>query len=816
MKFTLKWLKEYVSYDGLTPEQLADKLTMLGLEVDAVKEMSKGLDGIVTSKIINVRKHPDADRLTLCEVEVGHETVQVVCGAPNAREGLITAIARPGVTLPNGMKIKKAKVRGQESHGMLCAEDELGLSEDHSGILEIKEDVATGVEIIDALGLDDVMIEIDLTPNRPDCTSVIGVAREVSAFTRNKLVKPVKRENLPVLDGKDCDYSVEINEPELCPRYAARKLTGVKIGSSPAWMQQRLLAVGMRPINNIVDITNFVMLETGQPLHAFDFRKLAGGKIIVRCPSAGEEKFITLDGKERTLEPDMLMICDGEHPVAVAGIMGGLESEVSDDTTEILLESASFNPVNIRKTARILNIPSEASYRFERGVDPDGVDVAMERAVSLMVELAGAQLESNGVDEYPGRRVSLVLELRVRKVCDLLGMELSDDKIAQYLKSIEFTVEHGQDGILHVTVPSFRVDIEREVDLVEEISRLVGYNDIPTTLPHINMDYPQRDSLRSLRQDISTLLSCKGFTEAINYSFVSEKHADLLSLPENDTRRKVTRLLNPLTEDQSVMRTMILPGLLENIRHNINHQTPDISLFEIGKIFIQHESNVQPEERIQLCAVMSGRRNPGALPLYFSDNNADVFDLKGLVQAMFAKLNIQGNSGDITFNPAIDSAQPYCQESFSLQVMDGDILLGMLGKITDTTAKNFNIKQDVYFLEMDLSAVNELPRAKKVFNPLPRYPSVKRDIALVVPEGVAAGDLLQTVQDLNVENVESTELFDVYRGKPIQEGMKSVALSVTYRSREKTLDDETVDIFHNKIVNSLMSRFGGRYRESQE
>jgi len=388
MKFTLKWLKEYVSIDGLSSEQLADKLTMLGLEVEIVKDMSQGLEGILTAKIISVKKHPDADRLTLCDVEVGNETVQVVCGAPNARQGLVTAIAMPGVTLPNGMKIKKAKVRGRESYGMLCAEDELGLSNDHSGIIEIKKDVETGIELINALGLDDVMVEIDLTPNRPDCASVIGIAREVSAFTGNELVKPIKREDLPVLDGKDCDYSVEIKEPELCPRYAARKLTGVTIGPSPAWMQQRLLAVGMRPINNIVDITNFVMLETGQPLHAFDFKKISDAKIVVRCPLPGEEKFTTLDGTERTLGPDMLMICDANHPVAVAGIMGGLDSEVSENTTQILLESAAFNPVNIRKTAKKLNIPSEASYRFERGVDPNGADVAMQRAVDLMVELA--------------------------------------------------------------------------------------------------------------------------------------------------------------------------------------------------------------------------------------------------------------------------------------------------------------------------------------------------------------------------------------------------------------------------------------------
>ncbi|MDH3327859.1 MAG: phenylalanine--tRNA ligase subunit beta [Desulfobulbaceae bacterium] len=816
MKFTLKWLEKYVSIDGLTPDRLADKLTMLGLEVDAVKDMSSGLEGILTAKIIKVRKHPDADRLTLCDVEVGDEIVSVVCGAPNAREGLITAIARPGVTLPNGMKIKKAKVRGQESYGMLCAEDELGLSDDHGGILEIEKDVESGVGLIEALGLDDVMIEIDLTPNRPDCTSVIGIAREVSGFTGNRLVKPVKREDLPVLDGTGCDYRVEIEEPELCPRYAARKLTGVTIGPSPLWMQQTLLAVGMRPINNIVDITNFVMLETGQPLHAFDFSKLSGRRIVVRCPSPGDEKFTTLDGNERSLDSDMLMICDGEHPVAVAGIMGGLDSEVTRDTTEILLESASFNPVSIRKTARKLNISSEASYRFERGVDPDGVDIAMQRAVNLMVEFAGARLEADGIDKYPGRKDTLVLILRVQRVCELLGMDLSSNQVAEYLRNIEFGVEPADNDILNITVPSFRVDIEREIDLVEEIARLVGYNDIPTTLPKISMDYPQRDSLRSLRQEILSICTSRGFTEAINYSFASEKHADILGLTDDDDRRKVTMLLNPLTEDQSVMRSMILPGMLENVRHNLNHQKTDISLFEIGKIFIQYQESIQPEERFQLCAVMSGNRYPDATPLYFSGSQADIFDLKGIAQSIIEQLGIIGNSGEIFFRPVPEQSQPYCQNGFSVEIVDGNNKIGLIGKIKESTARGFGVKQDVYFFEMDLSTLNDLPRKGKSFKTLPRYPSVNRDIALVLPETVGAGELLQAILDSDESIVENADLFDVYRGKPIEQGMKSVALSITYRSADKTLDDETVDILHNKIVSSLMSRFGGRYREGQE
>ncbi|RUM48118.1 MAG: phenylalanine--tRNA ligase subunit beta, partial [Desulfocapsa sp.] len=455
MKFTLSWLKNYVSLDGLTADQLADRLTMLGLEVDAVRKLYEGLEGIVTAKVLSVAPHPNADRLSLCEVEVGDEVIPIVCGAPNVRAGLVTAIARPGVCLPDGHKIKKAKVRGQVSMGMLCSWRELGISEDHSGIMELDSGLDSGLSLAEVLDLDDTMVEVDLTPNRSDCASVIGIAREVAGFTRQKITPPVTE--IPELDGSGLDFSVTIEEPELCPRYTARKLTGVVIQPSPWWLQRQLMAVGMRPINNIVDITNFVMLEYGQPLHAFDFQKLGGQSIIVRRPEENEKTFTTLDTVERPLTPDMLMICDAERPVAVAGVMGGLDSEVTDTTTEILLESACFDPVSIRRTARKLNLPSEASYRFERGVDPNGVDYAMERAVRLMCELADAEVVAGGVDEYPGKKELLQLDCRVQRVNEFLGIALSAEETADYLRSIEFEVVDRGAGVLGVTVPSFRV-----------------------------------------------------------------------------------------------------------------------------------------------------------------------------------------------------------------------------------------------------------------------------------------------------------------------------------------------------------------------
>jgi len=817
MKFTLSWLSNFVDLNGIDAAQLADKLTMLGLEVDAVEELFTELDAIITCKVVEVGKHPNADKLSLCKVDTGQgEPVEVVCGAPNVTAGMVTALAQPGVRLPDGTKIKKAKVRGQVSLGMLCSARELGLSEDHSGIMELDRDLSPGLPLATTLKLRDTVIEVDLTPNRPDCASVMGIAREVAGFTNQKMHLPVT--NITPLTGEQLDYAVSIHDADLCPRYTARKIKNVTIGPSPLWMQQQLTAVGMRPINNIVDITNYVMLELGQPLHAFDFNTLRGKEIIVRRPAEGEKQFVTLDNQTRTLEPDMLMICDGEGPVAVAGVMGGLDSEVTEKTTDILLESACFSPVSIRRTARRLNIPSEASYRFERGVDPDLADKAMERAISLMEEYCGGTAEETGIDVYPGKKALTNLELRAGRVRSLLGVDTTKEQMAAHLRSIGFDVTVDDSDTLQVTVPSFRIDIEREVDLIEEIARLVGYNEIPTTQPTITMDYPKRDSLRVQRASLSKVLTAQGFYEAINYSFVSEKHLDQCSIAADDLRRKTTRLLNPLTEDQSVMRSMLLPGLLENIRRNINFQQPDIRLFEIGKVFVASDAaEEQPTEKNQLCMVISGKRYPESESLYFSDKESDFFDIRGAVEHIIRSLRYTGKEGPLSFSPSTEETlEPYCDNCCSLDICDGDVVLGKVGQVKAATLDAFSIKQAVYFAEIDLDGLNQLPVVEKHFVPLPKFPSIKRDIALLVPENVAAGELATAITSLNQKLVESAELFDVYRGKPIEEGYKSVALSVTYRSATKTLEDKSIDHVHKKIVTSLMNQFNARYREGSE
>ena len=814
MKFTLSWLNQFVSTDTLPVSQLADKLTMLGLEVDSVQELFAELEQITTARIKSVSRHPDADKLTVCEVEDGSDLIQVVCGAPNVRPGMVSALARPGVKLPDGTKIKKSKVRGVVSAGMLCSGRELGLDNDHSGILDLDEHLQSGLPLIDALGIRDTVIEVDLTPNRPDCASVRGIAREVGGVL-NTLARPLVAHVTP-LNNSHPEYQVFIKAPDLCPRYTARKLTQVTIGPSPLWMQQRLTAVGMRPINNIVDITNYVMLESGQPLHAFDFTTLKNQQIIVRRPEANEQTMTTLDGKVRQLDPDMLLICDGERPVAMAGVMGGLDTEITETTTTILVESACFNPVSIRRTARKLGIPSESSYRFERGVDPNLADSALERAVNLMVEYAGAVADESGIDVYPGRKPLLDITLRVDRVRSLLGLNISKADVARHLRNIEFSVTENTDNSLHVTVPSFRVDIGREIDLVEEVARIVGYNEIPTTQPMIRMDYPKRDELRSLRQEIGTLFTSQGFYEAINYSFVAEQHLDLCRLPADDRRRRVTRLINPLSEEQAVMRSLLLPGLLENVRRNINFQRSDIRLFETGKIFLQNKADTLPEERLQLCAVISGNRYPDARPLHYPYQECDFFDIKGTVINLLTLLRIDLADKALVFCQDSTIAPPYCDPDKTSIILHDGVQVGLFGVVHQETLKGFAIKQPVFFAEFDLHNLLTLNRKAKQFSSLPRFPSVKRDISVVVPDFVPAGELLRTIEAQQHKYIESTDIFDVYRGKPVQKGYKSVALSVTYRSSQATLDDQTVDKLHDKIVNTLMAEFQARYRQGSE
>jgi phenylalanyl-tRNA synthetase beta chain len=810
MKFTLNWLKEYVDLD-LPVDVVADKLTMLGLEVDNVTELYQELDSTKVAEIITVRPHPDADRLTLCDVTVGEETFQVVCGAPNVKPGLLVPIALPGITMPGGLKVKKAAIRGQESSGMLCSEKDLGISENHSGIMELPDTARAGQSLSEALSLRDTLIEVDLTPNRPDCTSVIGIAREVAGFTSQKLNQPVKND-LPQLTGDGVPFSVEILDPADCPRYAARLLKNVTIAPSPWWLRKRLLSVGLRPINNVVDITNLVMLEYGQPLHAFDFDRLAGGKIVVRKARAGED-IVTLDGEKRKLDQEMLLICDAEKPVAVAGVMGGENSEVVESSKNILLESACFNPISVRRTARQLNLGTEASYRFERGVDPELQPRAMERTVQLLVEIAGAEAVDNGYDCVAGSTERQTIKLRVSRNNDLLGMELDSMEITRLLESIELMVTQADDDTLLVTPPGFRVDLEREVDLIEEVARLQGYNEIPTSMPVVPMSFPEQQPGLELRKKLAAMLVSLGFYEAINYSFVDENHFDRLKLDDNDPIRNAVALLNPLSEDQKIMRTMILPSLLQNISRNTSRQNNDIRLFEIGKVFHPVADEPLPNENMRLAGVISGRRLPGSSLLHFETTAVDVYDCKGIVEGILQEVRIS-KAVSTVFRNEVNVVPRYIQPDSYIVFQTGDKTLGALGKIDPEVLKGFGIKQDVFFFDLDFDMLAESKPEPKLFRQLPKFPSVDRDIALVVPEAVASGELLSAIDNACEALVESVEIFDIYRGDSVGAGNKSVAVTLTYRSAGQTLDDNTVNKVHQRLIKMLEKDFQGKLREA--
>lgn len=805
MKFTINWLKEYLDTE-LEAAVIADRLTMLGLEVDSIKELAVGLEPVVAARIESVSPHPDADRLSVCEVSTGADRYQVVCGASNAKAGMLTALARPGTKLPAGIIVRQATIRGIESAGMLCSEKELGLGDDHSGIIELPTTISLGNSLVETLQLRDTMIEVDLTPNRPDCTSVIGIAREIAGFTGSTLRLPVSGE-LPPLTGIGLPFNVEVHSSEDCPRYAARLLHKVTVAPSPWWLKKRLLAVGLRPINNVVDITNFVMLETGQPMHAFDFNLLDENRIIVRRADENET-ITTLDGNRRQLDPEMLLICDANKPVALAGIMGGANSEVSTETKSVLLESACFNPVIIRRTARKLNLGTDASYRFERGVDPEGCQRALERCARLIVEIAGGELVAGGVDRYGGKAARHIIPLRVARANALLGTNLTAAEITAFLQSIELKVTAREGEVLLVEIPGFRVDLEREIDLVEEIARLQGYNDIPSTLPRIPMNFPDQDPSLRLRRQLAGIMTGLGFSEAINYSFISSAHLDMLQLGETDSRRLVVPLRNPLTEEQNVMRSVILPGLLENIRRNQSFQSNDLRLFELGKVFHHQSGQPQPLEKNRLAAVMCGREHPDSPVFYYGTSPVDFFALKGVVETLGRALRLP----ELTMAASLAANYPFLAPEAVVTIMAGGSELGVIGRVNSKTLKAFGIKQEVFSLDLDLDAMLALDREPIHFAPLPRYPFVKRDLALVVPEQTPAGDILQAIGSMAEKLIEAVELFDIYQGGSIESGHKSVAISITYRAADQTLDDATVNQVHENVIAMVAVKFSGKLR----
>ena len=803
MKVTLNWLKEYVDFD-LAAEDLSHRLTMAGLEVDAMEKLGEGLDSVIVARLADVQSHPDADRLTVCAVETGTETVQVVCGAKNHKSGDLVALAQPGTVLPGEFKIKKSKIRGQESCGMLCSVKELGLGEEADGILILPVGLPLGQPVFKVLGLQDVMYEIGLTPNRPDCLSVVGVAREVSAMVDSalQLPEPAIVESTRKAAEKT---SVVIEDPDLCPRYAARLIENVTIGPSPDWMVRRLEAVGMRSINNVVDVTNFVMMELGQPLHAFDFNLLREQRIVVRQAGDGD-LFTTLDGQERALLAGDLVICDGVGPVALAGIMGGLNSEVQDDTRDILLESAYFNPVTIRRTSKRLGLHTESSHRFERGTDVDMVPLALDRAAALIAELAGGSVASGRVDVYPQALTPRTVTITAQRTSEVLGLEIDIEEIRRYLAAIGLNGQPATEraAALCVTIPNFRPDLEREIDLIEEVARLVGYDHIPVTMPVSSLTCQQLPGHLSLERKVRDLMSQSGFSEVINYSFFNADCLNKIRLADDDPRRQNVRILNPLTEEQSVMRTSLVPSLLETAARNIAYRCEDLALFELRPVFQPENGSELPVETLRLCAVLAGRREP--LGWAQSEARADFYDMKGVIEQLLATLRI----GPVTWQAAHD--EPYYHPGKSCALYLGERLIGTVGELHPEVLFNFDLGASAILCDLDVEALFELGCEKVQFKPLSRYPDVQRDSAFLVDAEVSAQEVFAVLDSVRIKDLESIALFDVYAGEGIPPGKKSLAIRACYRALDRTLTDEQIQNMHGKLIKAMEKQLGAELR----
>ncbi len=798
MKFSLSWLRQYLSV-AVPVKELADALTMAGLEIDSVSDRYAYLDTVIAGRVIDISPHPNADKLKLCQVDIGKEKLNIVCGAQNVEKNMMVACALPGTEFPDGQQLEKGMIRGQESQGMLCSEIELGLGSDSSGIMVLDPDTTPSTRLASVLGLSDTVYEVDLTPNRPDCLSITGIAREIAAIQGSKVDYPEIETNIQ--ENAINEYtSVTIEDPDLCPRYAARILFDITVGPSPFWLQDRLLSIGLRPINNIVDITNFVMMETGQPLHAFDFDRLAGNCIVVK--KAGEyNTFTTLDNKERKLSSDTLLICDKEKPVALAGVMGGLNSEIDEKTTRVLIESAYFNPASIRKTAKSLGLGTDASHRFERGVDPAGTVRALVRAAILMEEVAGGKLIDGVLDVHPNPINQDTIFLSTQKTNDILGLDLSQDIMANHLTSIEFIVEQKDKDLLKVTPPSFRVDVARPEDLIEEIARLSGYNNIPTTFPLIPSNIKPPEIKMELRERIKGIMLGFGFTEAVNYSFIGESSCDLLRLGPDDPKRAMVKILNPLTEDQAVMRTSLVPGLLGSIRHNITRQVKTVRLFETGKIYYHTQQDHQPEEVEILACIWTGKQREDSWLCKGAD--CDFYDLKGVAEALLQSLKIDNS----TFTALSPESCDYTKPGHSAQIFAGKTILGTIGELHPEVCNNFDLKQTAFILELNLSVLVPLIPLDKKSAPLPIFPATSRDMTLIIDKYIESNNVLRSIKQINEKLVENILLFDVYEGKPIQVGQKSLSIRIIYRSSDETLEDERINEIHRNMTDRLLKEF---------
>lgn len=801
MKLPLSWLKDYTNIDGVTPKEFDAKMTMSGSKVESVDYLGAEINNVVTGEILSVEKHPDSDHLVICQINVGkEEPIQIVTGAPNVTEasiGEICPVCLHKSTLPGGVKITKGKLRGVVSNGMMCSFQELGL--DHgcvpyacdNGILFLPKGTPVGVDIKGVLGLDEYVADFEITSNRPDCLSMIGLAREAAAtFQRPFAVRE------PVIKGCGGDVkeyiSVRVDEPELCPRYTAKIVKNIKIEPSPAWMRERLFASGVRPINNIVDITNYVMLEYGQPMHAFDYACLSDGQIVVRRPKAGEA-IQTLDGQDRAITSEMLAICDGQKPVAIAGVMGGANSEITDSTKTVVFESACFHGATIRITAKALGMRTEASGRFEKGLDASLTMPALLRACELIEELGAGEVVDGVVDVCTADLSPKALPFEPDKMNALLGTDLSADVQKEMLERLAFKVEGDK-----VIVPSFRIDIARMCDLAEEVARMYGYDNIPVRLYAGDTTQGGLTPRQQLERNAAGVCLAAGFDEAMSHSFISPKFYDAIGWAEDDVRRISTTILNPLGEDFSVMRTTVLPSMLDSLSHNNAHRNPTASLYELGTVY--------------LPVVKDGKADADQLPheekilTLGSYGKLSFFHFKGVIEALLTELNIK----DVSF--AADTENPSYHPGRCAKVYAGETLLGTFGTIHPLVAKKYGFTGEVLAAELSMDALCGASDAVKLYQPLPKFPASTRDIAVLVDDTVPAASMQKAIEKAAGSILESVKLFDIYKGKGIPAGKKSAAYSMSMRAADRTLTDEECDSAMKKAIAALESEFGAVLR----
>lgn len=814
MKVTLNWLKQYVDFNW-SVEETVERLTMLGLEVEGVQKISGAFDGIVVAQVVTRDKHPGADKLSLCKVNDGTGERQIVCGAQNFKTGDKVPLILPGAALPTkpGDKepftIKVGKIRGVESHGMLCSHEELGIDPEaighkkEDGLLILREDAKVGQPFGEYLGRSsgDVVFDLEVTPNRPDFNSVIGIAREIAAVTGNSLKLPAI--HLPATAGKTAELvAVKLDDAENCPRYTARVIKGVKVGPSPDWLKSALEKVGIRSISNVVDVTNYVMLEVGQPLHAFDYHLIAKGAdgkptIVIRRAAAGE-KFKTLDNQDRPLTNEMLLIADEQKGIALAGVMGGANTEINDQTVDVLIESAYFHPTNIRRTSKQLALRSESSYRFERGADVNICDWASQRAAQLILETAGGQLAEGVVDIQPHAKEAKTLVLRYAKTEALLGIKIPHGDQVALLGKLGFEAGAQTNDSCAFAVPSWRVDMKRETDLIEEIERLHGLAKTPATPPRGAIGTNVFDSVYDQIGEVRRILAGLSLNEAQGQTLVSRVEC------RGSKDEEIVALANPLSSDMDVLRPSLLPGLIHSLRHNVTRKNYDVALFEIGRVFLKSNNATKEERRIAVA--ITGQRAQNFWSGAERDAKVDLSDAKGIVEELLEQFGVRG----VVFTRR-EAATGLFLESATI-ALGGKLPIGELGLVSPVLAKKYDLRDAVLLAELNLDQLLARRNAGKSFKALPQFPASRRDVAMLVAETVTHDAVLQTVKQAKAPNLETVELFDVFRGKNVPEGQKSLAYAFTYRGAEKTLTDAEVNAAHTKVVDALKGQLQAELR----